>query len=138
MEDYMSRENLIRISNELGYPDTEIAVSLENYFIGNEVIGSIIPNSYPEEVDPQKLFNFLKELKEHKRVQEILVRICDIDEKWPYTDSIYIYTSLTKDELDERFNKFPPDEIIEGWMFQEPNGRVDLIEPNKVFTIWWN
>ena len=134
----MSKDVLIKLSKELGFSEQEIAVPIDYYFSGNNVIGSIMPNSYPNEVDPQKFYSFLKKLKQNENVQEILVRICEIDDEWPYTDSIYVYTCLSKDELEKKFKPFPADEIYEGWMYNEPNGRVAIIEPNKVFTIWWD
>lgn len=134
----MSKESLIEIAKELGFANNEIAVPLDEYFTGNNVIGSIIPNSYPDEVDPQKLYSFLKGMKENNIAQEVLVRICEIDEDWPYSDSIYVYTSLSAIELEKEFEKFSPDEICDGWMYGEPKGKVDILSPNKVYTIWWD
>lgn len=134
----MSKKILIKKIKKLGFGKNEVAVSLEDYFNGNNVIGSIMANSYPDEVEPHKLFLFLNELKKNEKIQDILIRKCEIDEEWPYSDSIYLYTELTKEEIKKEFKQYLPDEIYNGWMYGEPNGKVSIIPPNNIYTIWWD
>lgn len=135
----MNKEDLIKKIKTLGFENEEIAVSLEEYFEQNDIVGSIIPNSYPDEVNPKDLYKSLKELKGLKSVQDIFVRICEIeDEEWPYSDSIYLYTTLSDSEIREKLSKYSPDEIVRGWMYGKPKGVYEIEKPNQVLTIWWD
>jgi hypothetical protein len=135
----MALHELLKKISELGFQANEIAVPLKLYFEGNSVVGSIVPNAYPDPVDPRDLYKDLSALMETGTVQDILVRICDVEgEDWPYTDSIYILTSMSAAELSERLSKYAPDEIQEGWMYGEPRGVPELKDNYKAFTVWWD
>ncbi|MBN1499872.1 MAG: hypothetical protein JW982_06950 [Spirochaetes bacterium] len=134
----MSKESLVKMALDLGFTENEVAVPFEIFFEGNTFKGSIMPNVLPESPDPQNLYNFLKELKLSGDVREIYVRICELNDNWAFSDSIYVYTGLFMMDLEEKFEEFEPDEIKIGWMYDRPNGVSEIEESDQVYTVWWD
>ena len=135
----MSLGTLEKMITDLDFDTNEIAIPLELFFDGNTVVGSIIPNSYPNKVDPQVLYKDLINIKSLDVVSDIFVRIADFDdEEWPFADSIYIITSLSVEGIMELLKDYSPDEVSEGWMYGKPAGIPDELSSGNVITVWWD
>ena len=134
------RANLIKKVKNLGFPDNEIVVTLEDFFDGNSEEGSIGPNIYPNQPSPEEFYNELNALKSSGTVDDIYVRIADIEDPpgWPYTDAIYIISDLSKDKLSNKLKKLYPDEIYEGWMYGKPVNSPIIKTGLKVYSVWWD
>src|SRR5277367_246863 len=80
----------------------EIAVPLDMFFAGNDDRGSIGPNLGNRQPAIAEFHGALSSLRERPEVQDIWVRICaaDDEESWPYTDTVYVVSSLPKHEIE--------------------------------------
>lgn len=126
---------LLNDIKELGFPKNEVAISFEQYFNGNKIIGSIGANLDPE-IQPEEFYEILKKIKTNKKTESIFVRIIDLEGEWPSSDAVYIIGDWKLVELKKQTLKLQPDEIIEGFMYDKPSN-ISVGE-NKVFTLWWD
>jgi len=134
----MKKKSLLKRIKKIGFQEDEVAVPFEIFFDGNNVLGSIMANVEPE-IHPQELYRFLNNLLKDNKVQSIYVRICDIDEEWPYSDSIYVITSsMNEKEIGAAFKYFKPDEVSKGFMYEAPKGIEEKYEIENVYTLWWD
>ena len=128
------------ILNELkkdGFPDKEVAVTLETFFEGNHGDSSIGVNLYPHQPTPQEFYDVFKKIKSSNKTENIFVRISDADDvDWFYTDAVYIVGNWTADEMREVVKDLHPDEIYDGWMYGKP---ANVPQTNsKVLSLWWD
>jgi hypothetical protein len=130
----------IKIVNEIrkhGFPAKEVAVTLEEFFEGNNDDASIGVNLYPHQPSPQDFYDVFKRIKDSEKTENIFVRISDAEEgDWFYTDAVYVVGKWAPDELREVVRDLRPDEIYEGWMYGKP---VNISQTNdKVLSLWWD
>ena len=133
-------EKKTTILNDLkkdGFPDKEVAVTLETFFEGNYEDSSIGVNLYPHQPTPQEFYDVFKKIKSSNKTENIFVRISDADDvDWFYTDAVYIVGNWTADEMREIVKDLHPDEIYEDWMYGKP---VNVPQTNsKVLSLWWD
>jgi hypothetical protein len=114
-------------------------VSLEDFFQGNDDLGSIGCNliSHPG-VDV--FHRTLATIRARPDVQDILVEIRDLvdEHSWPFSDTVFVLTSMHRDELANLVTKLQPDEVG-----QFPPGRIpsDLpaLKPEmQTLGLWWD
>jgi hypothetical protein len=134
----MCQNILLKKINELINRYKEVAVPAEEYFINTLPVGVFIPNIIFDDSDYKLFLQILNKLKDSGKIKEVFVRICERDEDWFYTDTIYIYSTLTVENWEEEFGEFSPDEIVEGWMYGKPHGITEPLQGVKVFTLWWD
>jgi hypothetical protein len=133
------KTSLTRKIKSLGFPDKEIVVTLDDFFEGNSDPGSIGPNIYPDQPLPKEFYKKLSDLKGSDKVVDVLVRISDVEDlDWPYTDTIYIITNLTSEELKVILKDLYPDEIYDDWMYGKPVNAPTIEEGMKVYSVWWD
>jgi hypothetical protein len=120
-----------------GFPDKEVAVTLETFFEGNQEHSSIGVNLYPHQPTPQEFYDVFKKIKSSTKTENIFVRISNADDvDWFYTDAVYIVGDWTADELREIVKDLQPDEIYKDWMYGKP---VNIPATNsKVLSLWWD
>lgn len=118
-----------------GFPKNEVAISFEQFFDGNKVIGSIGANLDPE-IQPKKFYDLFKKIKANQKTEAIYVRIIDIEDEWPSSDAVYIIGDWTLEELKKQASTLQPDEIVEGFMYDRP-ANISIGKKN-VFTLWWD
>src|SRR5262245_5850331 len=88
-------------------------VTLEEFFDGNSDTGSIGYN-LPDPPTPKEFYDLLKGIRDRPGVKDVRVAVMDLEdpERWPSTDTIWIITSATLDQVKSWFPKrFAPDEI---------------------------
>lgn len=114
-------------------------VSLEDFFDGNEDLGSIGCNLI-DHPGIDTFYKILKDVRERDDVQDILIIINQIDEylDWPFSESIYIITSCSKEQVSEWVKRLQPDDIAEGWVWKKPPAAPQPKEGYKVYWIWWD
>lgn len=128
-----------KLFKKIGYPEQEVVLSIEEFFEKNESIGSIGPNIFPDPPSPSDFYKILKEIKRMDTTQDVLIRICDIDdEEWPFSETIYILSSLSADYIEEIVKKLRPDEVSTGWLNQKPINAPELETNIKVISLWWD
>jgi len=122
-------------------PEPRPIVSLEDFFEGNKDLGSIGCNliDYPE---IPKFYEVLKSIRAKDNVQDVLVEISEVDEEfldWPFSETVYILTSASKEEIGKWMEPLQPDEIFEGWGFKKaPSAAPKLQDGMRVFGAWWD
>jgi len=86
-----------------------------------EDIGSIGVNLI-EHPGIETFYRVLKEIRKRNDVQDVLIIINQIDEHldWPFSDSLYILTSCSKEQVSEWVKPIKPDDIAEGWTWGKP------------------
>jgi hypothetical protein len=138
--------SLQRIServNRLGSPDNPETprplLTLEEFFEGNEVIGSIGCN-LPGAPTPQQMYAVLKVISKRSDVKDVRVQITAFDDPdWPFSDTVHIMTSASTDEVGSWFDEdLAPDDVWEG--FQQGQVYEPYVVPmgSKVITCWWD
>jgi hypothetical protein len=120
-----------------GFPEKEVAVSMDDFFEENNDPASIGVNLYPHQPTPQDFYDVFKKIKASDKTENIFVRISDAEEgQWFYSDAVYIVGNWTSDEIKEMVKDLKPDEIYEGWMYGKP---VNISQTNnKVLSLWWD
>jgi hypothetical protein len=135
-------ERITQRVTRLGHPDDEATprplVTIEEFFEGNHEVGSIGCNleSTPAPIDFYELF---RKISGNPKVKDIRVQITLFDTpEWPFSDTVYIMTSATSEEVSSWFpDEIKPDEIWEGFVeqayepYQVPNGV-------KAVGCWWD
>lgn len=92
-------------------------VTLEEFFFGNDQMGSICPHVTPQPSPPEVMAVF-EVIRGHPAVAGVYVMPTQIDddEDWPFSDTVWIITSLSVQELEEMVPRnFCPSEWIAGW-----------------------
>ena len=115
-------------------------VSLEDFFEGNDDIGSIGCNIL-EHPGIEKFYSILKEIRNKVNVQDVLVEIMEYDEldnTWPFSERIYILTKEEKSEISIWTKELQLDDIGEGYMYGEPKAAPKLEEGCLVYSLWWD
>lgn len=129
-EDFVDDTN-----NPTPYP----VVSLEDFFEGNEDLGSIGCNLI-DHPGVDTFYKILKDVRERDDVQDVLIIINQIDKclDWPNSDSLYILTSCSKEQVSEWVKRLQPDDIAEGWVWEKPPAAPQPKEGYKVYWVWWD
>jgi hypothetical protein len=136
------RQNLInKIKAQLPTDSNEIfpVVSLEDFFIGNDDLGSIGCNLTDHPGLP-KFYSVLRALRERPEVQAVLVTIYEVVEDdtsmWPFSDRVYVFTSATSEQLRNWSSELQPDSIDEGFVGGPPSAAPLLAQGMKVLSLW--
>jgi len=148
LKDFLSRLRLIKKDkrtllldkiNKAGYPEKEVFVSVADFFDGNNDIGSIGANIYP---DPPSLLQFCETLlaiESNEKTNLILIRIADIeDSEWFYSDMVFINGHYSMPEIKKLFKSLKSDEIYEGLMYDEKPNNIPDKGNGKSYSVWWD
>lgn len=134
-----NKEALIKRLDTLGFPQTEVALTFEEFFDKNDCETSIGVNiSYKPSISEFR--NTFKKLLDEKIADNVFVRIVDVEdpEEWIFSDTVYIIGDIHIDELENRIKNLSPDEITEGWIYGKPVN-IDKYDKSKnVYTIFWD
>jgi hypothetical protein len=128
--------------SRLGHPDSPETprplLEVEEFFANNFVVGSIGCNVYPTP-EPAQFSDVLKAIALRADVSDVRVQITAFDDpEWPFSDTVYIMTSASLDEVASWFpEELKPDETWSGFLEQS-------YEPYSVPTgtapvaCWWD
>ena len=90
---------------ERGGASAQVAVTLEQFFEGNDCEWCIAPNR-PEDVPLDTVRRVLFELREHPEVHDVRVELDVLefqdfpDDEWPYASGVAVVTTLLPEEVD--------------------------------------
>ena len=121
-------------------PKPAPVVSLEGFFEGNEDEGSIGCNLV-QHPGIDSFYRVLKQIRGRDDVQDVLIEIYEFEDEyadWPFSESVYIVTSATKEDVTEWMQPLQPDEIGEGWTGGRPSAAPEVKEGYKVYRAWWD
>ena len=115
-------------------------VSLEDFFTGNQDLGSIGCNLF---VHPgiATFYKVLREIRDRPEVQDVLIEITDLEETegvWPFSDSVYILTSASPRKVARWLRRLRPDEAREVAAEWLPTRLPDLLPDHVVLLAWWD
>ena len=88
-----------------GGASAQVAVSLEQFFDGNDCEWSIAPNR-PEDMPLETVHKVLLELRAHPEVHDVRVELDVLefadfpDDEWPYASGVAVVTTLLPEEVD--------------------------------------
>ncbi len=117
----------------------DILVSVEDFFEGNNVLGSFAANACTENLDVHEFYEILKNIKLKENVQDVWIVICDIDEEWPYSDTIYISANANEGIIYKWFGDGFPSEVWKIDCKENILTEIPEIENGfKVFGVWWD
>lgn len=123
--------------NKLGGPDDSQwindVVSLEDFFEGNHEQGSIWCN-LDGDVTPQEAYSLLKNIRAKPNVNDVTVLVTqyDLQEDWPFSDTILIATSASEDDIFDWFTEYPFDEITKSGRNGSSNTQ------SRMWSLWWD
>ena len=144
--DVEARERLVEMVEAVDgvYPDdTEpMAVSLEDFFEGNRDLGSIGCNLM-EHPGIGRFYEVFRAIRERPEVGGVYVRMTEIDddEAWPFSDTVYVYTTAPREEVASWVEELSPDEVI---LVEESDGvKLHPSTPPipagmRVCVLWWD
>ncbi len=127
-----------------------IPVSLEDIFEGNRAKHSIAANVTP---DPPfdtaaAWYRHLKSIRAQAEVRDVLVSITDVEpyedktlRSWPYSDTVWIYSSLRQPAIAEMVAPLDPDEVRDA---ADQSEGYELTPPKPpppgtfAYWVWWD
>ena len=135
-------ERITERANRLGHPDSEETprplLTLDEFFAGNSVVGSIGCNLYPAPA-PSEFYAALQAIAQRPEVSDVRVQITAFDDlDWPFSDTVYVMTSASPEEVSSWFpEQIAPDETWSGFVDQayEPYAVPAGTEP---VGVWWD
>ncbi|MEL6104177.1 MAG: hypothetical protein AAFR68_23095 [Pseudomonadota bacterium] len=90
-------------------------VEVEEFFDGNEDLGSFWCNLAEQPEEMSQIFGFLRSIRSRSDVHGLRVCVSQFDggeEEWPFSDTILVVTDTSKPNVQSWFERFPPDEIL--------------------------
>jgi hypothetical protein len=138
------RQALIEKVRQQGEPDPAQrrgpVVSLEDFFTGNNDLGSIGCNLL---VHPgmATFYRILQEVRNCSEVQDVLIGITDLEDTegvWPFSDSVYILTRVPARKVARWLRRLHPDEVADAPAASPPERLPDLLPDHAVLLAWWD
>lgn len=134
-----TREELLNKIKSAGFPDKEVVLTLDQFFKGNNDIGSIGVNLYPDQPYPAVFYETFKRLIQSGQIESVYVRIADVDDiEWFFTDTVFLVGQISLDELRQRVADIHPTKIYKGWMYGLPANLSDDFSDKQVYSLWWD
>lgn len=136
------REELIARIKKQGDPNDPggplIVVGVEEFFAGNEDLGSIGCNLIPHPgIDRCRAV--LCGIQSRDDVQVALVQINEVVEgEWPYSNTVYIFSSAPRESVAGWLFELKPDGVYEGYPFGKPPAAPDPGPGMRVYGAWWD
>ena len=129
---------LLNKIRKAGFPEKEVVVSVDEFFDGNEDIGSIGCNIFPDPPSLGDFYEILKKIELAEKTKTLAIRIADVyDADWFYTDAVYVIGDYNKREINQLFEPLKPDEVYEGLMYGSP-ANFPGTNNGKSYSIWWD
>jgi hypothetical protein len=140
--DINRRNRLLELIKAKGTPVGQApgpTVSLEDFFEGNDDQGSIGCNLF---LHPgiSKFYQTLAEIKSRSDVQDVLVEIRDLvdEHSWPFSDSVFVLTSMSVENLRKLMSKLKADEVGQFPAGSTPKDLPLLETGMQILGAWWD
>jgi hypothetical protein len=114
-------------------------LSIEEFFGGNEHVGSIGCN-LPAEPAPAQFLALFEVFARRHDVKDVRVRITAFDDpSWPFSDTVYVMTTAEPDVVLSWFpEELAPDEVWEGFLEGEACEPYAVPEGCRAVACWWD
>ena len=131
-------------------PEVLPVVGIDEFFDGNEDQYSIAPNivgyGHPGLLEFRRVLN---DIRSKPNVQDVLIAIHETPyaddpedaEIWPDSDTVYVLTSATPEELASWASPLKFNEVGEDWSCRtgiKPSAAPNLESGMRVLTLWWD
>jgi hypothetical protein len=116
-------------------------VSALDFFNGNFEEGSIAANvvGMKDEPSHETFRQVLLKVAAYPEVQLVLVALDPEEESsWPYSDTVYILTTATKEQVCQWTAPLKPDDVSEGWSNVKQGHTPALQSGVHVWCLWWD
>jgi hypothetical protein len=136
--DFLRRDALLEKVGDLN--ESPVAVSLEEFFIGNDDPASIWCN-LQSPLSPDRIFDILKGMRDRGNVADVFILVKQYDggeEEWPSSDTVYVITPADPGEVLSWLDReYAPDEY---WLVTKPGELKKLRIPDGMHAIglWWD
>ena len=121
--------------------DSLLLVTLEEFFIGNDDYGSIGCNLLPP-LGPHRFYEKLIEIRGRSNVHDVLVEINEVVEEdpttWPFSDSVFVLTNATLNEVASWAAELKPDAIQPSPTSGRQRRMPDLPPGVRPYRLWWD
>ncbi|GAA2747475.1 hypothetical protein GCM10009868_37120 [Terrabacter aerolatus] len=103
--DLVKQNAFVEHVRQRGGASAQVAVTLEQFFDGNDCEWSIAPNR-PEDMPLESVQRVLLDLREHPDVHDVRVELDVLefqdfpDDEWPFASGVAVITTLQPDEVD--------------------------------------
>ncbi len=114
-------------------------LTLEEFFEGNDVVGSIGCNlEIPPE--PAEFYTLLLRIRKMKNVADVRVQVTAFDDPdWPFSDTVWIITSEAPEEVSTWFPEhLQPDECWWGWTDGQSYEEIEVPPDMEPVACWWD
>lgn len=114
-------------------------VTLEDFFDGNEIVGSIGCNLYPEQA-PAAIYSALKAIMNRDDVANVLVEIALFDDdSWPFSEKVWVITDASSEDVLSWFEEsIAPSDCWDGWSEDTAYTLVSVPDGMKPVACWWD
>ena len=114
-------------------------VWLEDFFEGNDDMGSIGCN-LSEHPGVNRFYRVFERIRSCSDVQDVLVEVKDLvdEDSWPFTDTVFVLTSMDQFELGKLVAELDPDEVGPFPLDSTPSDLPTLKTGMKVLGVWWD
>jgi hypothetical protein len=114
-------------------------LTLEEFFEGNDVLGSIGCNLIPTPT-PAEFYEVLKGMRARDGVADVRVQVTEIDTpEWPFSDVVWIITRATAIDVAAWFDDaIRPDECSVGWFARVPTEPCPVPTGMQPIRCWWD
>jgi hypothetical protein len=114
-------------------------LTLSEFFDGNNVNGTIGCNLDPPP-SPAQFHSMLKAIVARPQVSDVRIVVTQFDDPaWPFSDTVWVITSATPDEVSAWFDKaVRPTECWEGWYPDHPAEPVNVPAGMRIVTCQWD
>lgn len=116
-------------------------VSVEEFFDGNDDLGSIGCNLFEDHPGMKRFYEVLKSVEARPEVQAVVVEIYEImegDGEWPFSERVYVLTSAGAADVEAWTTELEPSEVEEGWVGGRPARAPEVSEGHRVWALWWD
>jgi hypothetical protein len=113
-------------------------LTLEEFFEGNDVVGSIWCN-LSVELEPPDAYEILKVVRSRPDVADIRIEITMFDDPaWPFSDTIWIVTSASPDDVRSWFDEDVAPDECDCAVDDVTREAFDVPKGMRAVRCWWD
>ncbi|HEX3357180.1 MAG TPA: hypothetical protein VHS31_09430 [Tepidisphaeraceae bacterium] len=114
-------------------------VTLEEFFEGNDVDGSIWCNCSPMP-SPSEAYAVLKKIRSTPNVADVRVEVSMFDvPEWPFSETVWVITSASPEDVHSWFpESVAPDECWLGWREGCAYEPIEVPKGMHLIGCWWD
>ena len=114
-------------------------LTLDEFFTGNDVVGSIGCNLSPVP-EPAQFLALLSAISARPDVADVRVQVSMFDDPdWPFSDIVWVVTSASAEAVSSWFPEgIRPDDVMAGWPPDYPVEDCPVPAGMQPVACWWD